>query len=273
MKTIREIFDTTSRMSVTYNGEVVQWDKGELFPDDLEWRIQAAIEYRLNSFSLAGDVREMVVELVEDVCETHTRNVFDRYYPEYLGGNSVRIKEWRNNRVVSTVLKLSKFLHRVAPSLPAHRVRDIVDIMSLQGAPLEVSLTRDPDAILAAYQKVISCMSKSGVAHLPLIYLQDPAMKLAVITASGRIIGRCWVRGDKMTRYYTFRVFDSEVCKLLEGMFEINYDFLRGVKFKCREFPYLDSCVGRVDFDGEFVTPNPRGKWTTTKTGRIISFR
>lgn len=33
-----------------------------------------------------------------------------------------------------------------------------------------------------------------------------------------------------------------------------------------------ESCIGRVDFDGVSVTPNPDGKFVTSQTGRINRF-
>lgn len=276
MKTVKEVYGISESSSVRSDGSVIPATNGWLFPDDAEWRMGASIEYRTKGgFTSMREIRRMVFELLDELGYSTPFDVireFDRMYPMYMGMGLVRVVEFRG-KVVNTAMKLSKFLRRVAPTMPSDKIRDIADLVSLLEYPLEITLTRDPDVILSAYTKIISCMSDTDTIELPLIYLQDPYTQLAVITAKGRIVGRAWVRGTAVTDYYILGIFDEAVGKFIGERFHHDYDFLRGIKFKGTRFPYLDSCLGRVDFDGEFVTPNPRGRWTTTKTGRIISFR
>ncbi len=272
MKTVREVFGVKEQSIVYPDGRFSPSRMGDVYPDDLEWRFNAAIEYRKNSLKDNATIRMLIVnELCVDDYTSPVKAVieFDRLYPKQLGKGLMEITEFKSNRLKKSVIKLSKLLMRVAPFSKPHRVRDIYDLVLLKDSQCSVEYTREPAKVLSAYARIRSCMSET---ELPLIYLQDSKTQLAIIKAGAQIVGRCWVRGDKRSNLYRFPIFEGSCLEAiaLEG-FEEDANFLEGVNFFASKgiFPFLDSCRGRVDFDGEFVTPNPSGQFSTTQNGYL----
>lgn len=273
MKTIKEVYNIKERSIVYSDGTFAPSRTGAIFPEDLEWRWDATIDYRKNNFKANSTIRVLIVNelCAEDYsASVQAVNDFDRLYPKQLGNGFMEITEFKANSLKKTVIKLSKLLMRVVPFAKPHRVRDVCDLILLKDYPCTVEYVREPAKVLSAYTKVRSCMSDT---ELPLVYLQDEETYLAVIKAGQQIVGRCWVRGDTRSSLYRLSVFESGCLDALsrEG-FEEDENFLEGVDFRSPTgiFPYLDSCRGRVDFDGEFVTPSQSGRYKTSEEGRIV---
>lgn len=272
MKTVKEVYGIEERSIVYSDGTFSPSKTGAIFPDDLEWRWDATVDYRKNNFKANSTLRVLIVNelCAEDYsASVQALNNFDRLYPKYLGGGLVEITEF-NGSIKNTAIKLSKLLMRVVPFAKPHRVRDVCDLVRLKDSPCTVEYVREPSKVLNAYERVRSCMSDT---ELPLVYLQDEETHLAVIKAGSQIVGRCWVRGGTRSSLYRLSIFEGGCLDALsrEG-FEEDENFLEGVDFRSptKIFPYLDSCRGRVDFDGEFVTPNPSGRYKTSEEGRIV---
>ncbi len=272
MKTVREAYGVKEPSIVYPDGRFSPSRMGDVYPDDLEWRFKAAIEYRKNSLKDNATIRGLIVnELCVDDYTSSVKAVieFDRLYPKQLGKGLMEITEFRSNRLKKSVIKLSKLLMRVAPFSKPHKVRGICDLVLLKDSQCSVEYTREPAKVLSAYARIRSCMSDT---NLPLIYLQDSKTQLAIIKAGPQIVGRCWVRGGKRSNLYRFPIFENSCLEAIAlAGFEEDANFLEGVNFFAPEgvFPYLDSCLGRVDFENGFITPNPRGEYKTSEEGRL----
>lgn len=270
MKTVKDVYGVTCQSIMYADGSFLPSRVGEIFPEDFLWRWDAALEYKNFYFKTVRTIRELIVNelCVENYSATVMAVIeFDRLYPKYLGEGMVEITEFRAGRVKKTAIKLSKLLTRVAPLAKSHRIRHVCDLLLLTETPCTIEYTREPSKVLHAYAGVRSCMTGT---ELPIIYLQDKEISLAIIKARQQIVGRFWIHNGVRSRIYSLSTFEGS-CKRAASGLEEDKNFLEGVRFYSpnRIFPFLDSCNGRVDFDGEYITPNPYGEYKTSDEGRI----